>query len=47
MDQQPPPLTYCQCSVTHPIHQDYHDAEYGFPIQDDSALLERLALEIG
>ena len=41
------PLTYCQFAQTHPQHQAYHDAEYGFPIRADSALLERLALEIG
>ena len=41
------PLTYCQFALTRPIHRDYHDTEYGFPIQGDSALLERLALEIG
>ena len=41
------PLTYCQYALTRPIHQAYHDAEYGFPIRGDSALLERLALEIG
>lgn len=41
------PLTYCQYCLTHPIHLAYHDTEYGFPIRDDSALLERLALEIG
>ena len=41
------PLTYCQFALTHPIHQAYHDNEYGFPIRGDSALLERLALEIG
>ena len=32
---------------TRPIHQQYHDTEYGFPISSDSGLLERLALEIG
>ena len=41
------PLTYCQFAQTRPIHQDYHDTEYGFPIRTDSPLLERLALEIG
>lgn len=48
MDPQPPsPLSYCQYSLTRPIHKQYHDTEYGFPIREDSALLERLALEIG
>ncbi len=41
------PLTYCEFVQTRPIHQEYHDTEYGFPIRSDSALLERLALEIG
>ncbi len=41
------PLPYCQLALTRPLHQEYHDTEYGFPIQGDSALLERLALEIG
>ena len=40
-------LTYCQYCLTHPIHQEYHDTEYGFPIRGDDALLERLVLEIG
>lgn len=47
MDPQQPPLTYCQYSLTRPIHQVYHDTEYGFPTRADNALLERLALEIG
>ena len=48
MDPQPPsPFSCCQYALTHPIHQAYHDAEYGFPIRGDSALLERLALESG
>lgn len=28
------------------VHQHYHDHEYGFPLQDDNALFERLVLEI-
>ena len=28
------------------LNKTYHDSEYGFPLADDSALLERLALEI-
>jgi DNA-3-methyladenine glycosylase I len=27
-------------------HKHYHDTEYGFPIDDDNALFERLVLEI-
>ena len=30
----------------HPFHGPYHDVEYGFPIRDEAALFERLALEI-
>ncbi len=41
------PHSYCQHSLTRPIHQQYHDTEYGFPISSDNTLLERLALEIG
>lgn len=48
LDPQPPsPLSYCQYWLARPIHQQYHDTEYGFPISGDNALLERLALEIG
>ena len=28
------------------VHKIYHDTEYGFPIEDDNALFERLVLEI-
>ncbi len=38
--------TYCEFAPTHPLHQAYHDTQYGFPIREDAALLERLALEI-
>ncbi len=41
------PATYCQFARAHLLHQIYHDTEHGFPIRDDNALLERLALEIG
>ena len=37
---------YCDVAPGHPDHGPYHDREYGFPIRDDSALFERLALEI-
>jgi DNA-3-methyladenine glycosylase I len=37
---------YCDYVKDHPLHQPYHDTEYGFPLRDDSALLARLALEI-
>ncbi len=38
--------TYCEYARTRPLHKLYHDTEYGFPIRDDNALLERLTLEI-
>lgn len=42
-------ITYCQYLREHPedtINKNYHDTEYGFPLANDSALLERLVLEI-
>jgi len=37
---------YCRLAPGHPYHGPYHDREYGFPLGDDNALFERLALEI-
>ncbi len=37
---------YCDIAPGHPLHQPYHDREYGFPLRDDDALFERLSLEI-
>ncbi len=37
---------YCDVAPGHPLHGPYHDDEYGFPLEDESALLERLSLEI-
>ena len=37
---------YCDVAPGHPLHGPYHDNEYGFPLEDESALLERLSLEI-
>jgi DNA-3-methyladenine glycosylase I len=42
-------MTYCQYLREHPedtFNKNYHDLEYGFPLADDSALFERLVLEI-
>ncbi len=42
-------LTYCQYVKTHPedeYNRVYHDTEYGFPLDDDALLFERLILEI-
>jgi DNA-3-methyladenine glycosylase I len=38
--------TYCDVAPGHEWHGPYHDTQYGFPIADDSALFERLVLEI-
>jgi DNA-3-methyladenine glycosylase I len=37
---------YCDVAPGNPIHADYHDREYGFPVDDDTQLFERLILEI-
>lgn len=39
-------MSYCKFSQTNELHKHYHDKEYGFPVNDDDVLLERLALEI-
>ncbi len=42
-------MSYCAAvrnSSTDAFNRQYHDTEYGFPIRDDSALFERLVLEI-
>ena len=38
--------SYCDIAIGHPFHGPYHDTEYGFPIEDDDQLFERLVLEI-
>lgn len=38
-------MSYCELA-DHPFHGPYHDEEYGFPIQDDARLFERLMLEV-
>jgi DNA-3-methyladenine glycosylase I len=38
--------SYCETAPGHPVHGPYHDFEYGFPIDDESRLFERLTLEI-
>ena len=37
---------YCDIASADPWHGPYHDREYGFPVQDEAVLFERLALEI-
>jgi DNA-3-methyladenine glycosylase I len=42
-------MTYCQYLREHPedtLNGDYHDRDYGFPLNSDDALFERLVLEI-
>ena len=41
--------SYCAYLRDHPedtLNKLYHDTEYGFPLGEDAALLERFALEI-
>ena len=38
--------TYCAIAPGHPVHDRYHASEYGFPSRDETALFERLCLEI-
>jgi len=43
------PATYCKAVINLPqdnIHKRYHDNAYGYPIDDDNELFERLILEI-
>lgn len=43
------PQTYCDYCSAHPedeFNKIYHDTQYGFPIQNDDELFERLVLEI-
>ena len=37
---------HCDSAPGHPWHEPYHDTEYGFPVEDEAALFERLMLEI-
>ena len=37
---------YCRIAPGHPVHDRYHATEYGFPTRDETALFERLCLEI-
>lgn len=39
-------MTYCDYAPGHPVHAPYHDHDYGFPLESDAALFERLVLEI-
>jgi DNA-3-methyladenine glycosylase I len=37
---------YCDFAIGDELHGPYHDTEYGFPVEDEAALFERLLLEI-
>jgi DNA-3-methyladenine glycosylase I len=37
---------YCDFAAGNEVHGPYHDREYGFPIEDERLLFERLLLEI-
>lgn len=37
---------YCEVARGHHLHGPFHDTEHGFPVTDEAALFERLALEI-
>ncbi|MGQ0816058.1 MAG: DNA-3-methyladenine glycosylase I [Gemmatimonadota bacterium] len=39
-------ITYCEVAQRDVLHKPYHDLEYGFPVEDDDVLFERLVLEI-
>jgi DNA-3-methyladenine glycosylase I len=39
-------MSYCKASRGHEFHGPYHDTEYGFPLETDDELFERLVLEI-
>ena len=38
--------SYCDFAAGHPLHGPYHDTEYGFPVEEESRLFERLMLEV-
>jgi len=39
-------MSYCKVARGHEYHGPYHDNEYGFPLESDDELFERLVLEI-
>ena len=41
-----PENSYCAIAAGHEFHGPYHDHEYGFPVEEDDDLFERLVLEI-
>ena len=39
-------MSYCDVAPGHEWHGPYHDTEYGFPLDEEAGLFERLVLEI-
>jgi len=39
-------MSYCDIAPGHPFHGPYHEKEYGYPVENDDALFERLVLEM-
>lgn len=37
---------YCDIAGADPLHRAYHDREYGFPVDGEAVLFERMSLEI-
>ena len=37
---------YCDHAPGDPFHGPYHESEYGFPLEDEAGLFERMTLEI-
>jgi DNA-3-methyladenine glycosylase I len=38
--------SYCDAAPGHEFHGPYHDSEYGFPVNDEAVLFERMTLEM-
>ena len=38
--------SYCEFARGNEIHGPYHDREYGFPLEDENELFQRLLLEV-
>lgn len=38
-------VTRCGWGASHPLYVPYHDTEWGFPVDDDSRLFEKICLE--
>ncbi|MFT6397968.1 MAG: DNA-3-methyladenine glycosylase I [Bradymonadia bacterium] len=38
-------LPRCKWGASHPLYEPYHDNEWGFPVDDDTRLFEKICLE--